>query len=606
MSKINILSSKIFNRISAGEVIERPASVVKELVENSIDAGANNILIEIIDGGITEIKITDNGCGIEKTELAKSILPHATSKISKVEDLDAIKTLGFRGEALASVVSVSKFTIETKTKDDEVGSILKCEGGENIDIFDSPSELGTTITVNNLFYNTPVRARFLKTPKSEENEITAVVARIILGNSNLKITYKADGKVIYQSFGEGLESAFLSIYGLETLKNCHFIQTEKNGVKIEGYISKPLFSKANRSYQTTFLNGRYIINQTVSSSISNAYAPYMMKRQYPLYLLLISLPNEYVDVNVHPNKIDVRFMNNQIVYGAIYSVISKVLDGTLDVLNIVVPEKKLEVEPKKQEYKFVNNSDDKFSFEKVTLNDSKVVKSIEEKQQESTGYNDIFLENKLYIEKLEKEKKNAEVQSEIKISKELKVIGQALNTFIVLEDGTDLYLIDQHAAHERLLFDKIVSNNKTKNYEIQPLLLPFILETNSSEYDFMLSKLDSLKEFGLDIEEFGGKSFKVSSIPVYLTNIDLKKFFNEILSDMNTLKNLTMKDLLMEKFAQKACKSAIKSGDKLDDSEIKALLDMIGGNLSLKCPHGRPVTVKITRNEIDKWFKRIV
>ncbi|MBQ0099028.1 MAG: DNA mismatch repair endonuclease MutL, partial [Firmicutes bacterium] len=414
MSKINILSSKIFNRISAGEVIERPASVVKELVENSIDAGAKNISIEIIDGGITEIKITDDGSGIEKTEISKSILPHATSKISKVEDLDDIKTLGFRGEALASIVSVSKFSIETKTKNDEVGTILKCEGGDSIDIFESPSELGTTITVKNLFFNTPVRARFLKTPKSEENEITAVVARIILGNSNLKITYKADSKVIYQSFGEGLESAFLSIYGLETLKNCHFIQTEKNGIKIEGYISKPLFSKANRSYQTVFLNGRYILNQTISSSISNAYAPYLMKRQYPLYLLIVSLPNEYVDVNVHPNKIDVRFMNNQIVYGAIYSVITKVLDGTLDVLNIVVPEKKLEVTPIKKEYKFVNNTDEKFSFEKVTVKDSAVINKIEEKQSQNNEVNDIFLENKAYLEKLESEKKNAEIQAEIK------------------------------------------------------------------------------------------------------------------------------------------------------------------------------------------------
>jgi len=623
--KINLLSSKIYNRIAAGEVVERPFSVVKELVENSIDSGADNIQIEIENGGISSIKITDNGCGIEKSELKKALLPHATSKISKLDDLDNICSLGFRGEALSSIASVSKITIISKPKDQELGGTISCDGGDFNDISDCVTLDGTTIIVNNLFYNTPVREKFLKSERSEENEITATVSRFIMGNPSISFKYIVDGKTIYNSFGDGFDSAIACIYGIDTISNCYYIDAEKNGIKINGYIGKHNFTKGNRSYQTTFVNGRYVVNQTISSSISNAYSSYLMKRQYPFYVLRITLPTEIVDVNVHPNKLDVRFANNQIVYGALYSVISKVLDGSSEVLNIV--KTNTDNNDKNTDDNIVNyathnanKNDIKPKFEPLVFNDSESIKFNEEefKTKETQNSNndviDIFAENKLYLEKIEKEKierlnnnnNNSIVQDNITSLKEIRFVGQVLNTYLVFEDGIDLYFADQHAAHEKILFDKLNQSLTNANIISQPLLLPFVLNVNSSEFDFLLSKIDLLNSIGIEISEFGINAFKVSAIPSCLIDMNLKNFFDDILNDLTSLRNLTVNDLLIEKLAQKACKSAIKSGDKLSQLEIDTLLEKLKENIGLKCPHGRPVVIKITRMEIDKWFKRIV
>ncbi len=626
--KINLLSSKIYNRIAAGEVVERPFSVVKELVENSIDAGATNIEIEIENGGISCVKITDNGSGIEKSELKKALLPHATSKISSVKDLDNIMSLGFRGEALASIASVSKINLLSKPIFQEIGATISAEGGEMSEVSDSAINDGTIISVNNLFFNTPVREKFLRSEKSEENEITATVARFILGNPSISFKYIVDGKVIYKSFGDGFESAMACVYGVDCLDNCFYIDTVKNGIKINGYIGKHFFTKGNRSYQTTFINGRYVVNQTVSSAIANAYSSYLMKRQYPFYVLSISLPSEIVDVNVHPNKLDVRFANNQIVYGSVYSVISKVLDGSSEALNIVSNDKKYnnektEINPSEIKGEYITHN--AINAEKkpftITLNDSKPldqnysIKFDDKNMQfnaDSNNDTDIFAENKLYLEKLEKQKqeieqKNKEIIQESLVNlTEIRYIGQALNTYLIFEDGKDLYFADQHAAHERILFDKLNSAVKNARIDTQTLLLPYIINVNSIEYNFLLTKLDVFNSMGIEISEFGRNAFKVSAIPTFLVNINLKTFFDDILSDINELKTFTVNELLLEKLAQKACKSAIKSGDKLSESEITILLDKLKENIGLKCPHGRPVAIKITRTEIDKWFKRII
>ncbi|MBE5749913.1 MAG: DNA mismatch repair endonuclease MutL [Clostridiales bacterium] len=623
MSKINQLSSKIYNRIAAGEVVERPFSVVKELVENSIDAGADNIVIEIQNGGISSIKITDNGSGIEKSELKKALLPHATSKISTIKDLDNITSLGFRGEALASIASVSKINIASKPKDQEVGAQISAEGGEMQEVTDCAATDGTIITVNNLFFNTPVREKFLKSERSEESEISSTVAKFILGNPNISFKYVADNKVIYQSFGDGFESAMACIYGADVINECFNIDTEKNGIKIRGYIGKHHFTKGNRTYQTTFINGRYIINQTVSAAIANAYSSYLMKRQYPFYVLSLELPSEIVDVNVHPNKLDVRFANNQIIYSSIYSVVSKVLDGTSEAINIVAKSQNIpnetvnnyttpkepvaKKETQKEEYE--SQKWNQFVFcdvgKKAEKDYTTIEKQIETKKQDGV---DIFAENKAFLEKLAKEKEDKikQEQTTITIEKELKVIGQALNTFLILEDGQDLYFIDQHAAHEKLLFDKINKAYSDGDMIKQPLLIPFVLNVNNEEYQFILSKINVIYDMGIEISEFGRNAFKISTVPAFLSDINLQKFFNDILNDLDVLKSLTLNDVLFEKLAQKACKSAIKAGDKLSQIEIDTLLNELKNNLGLKCPHGRPVAIKITRTEIDKWFKRIV
>ncbi len=626
--KINLLSSKIYNRIAAGEVVERPFSVVKELVENSIDAGATSIEIDIESGGISCIKITDNGYGIEKSELKKALMPHATSKISSLKDLDNIMSLGFRGEALASIASVSKITILSKPKLQEIGASISADGGDVKEIADCAMNDGTIISVNNLFYNTPVREKFLRSERSEENEIAATVARFILGNPTISFKYVVNGKVTYQSFGDGLESAMACVYGVDSIENCFYIDTEKNGIKINGYIGKHFYTKGNRGYQTTFVNGRYVVNQTIASAITNAYSSYLMKRQYPFYVLNIALPTEIVDVNVHPNKLDVRFVNNQIVYGSIYSVVSKVLDGSSEALSIVsvsdtIKNENTQINTDKKAYDYVthnNKNTSKNTFEILLCdseykNENKSLKFDDKSKYLSSGKSDevdIFAENKQYLEKLERQKQELKqnneniIQDSLTNLTEIRYIGQALNTYLIFDDGKDVYFADQHAAHERILFDKLNLAVKNAKIDMQALLLPYVINTNSLEYDFLLSKLDVLNLMGIEISEFGRNAFKVSAIPTFLVEMNLKTFFDDILSDINELKTFTVNELLVEKLAKKACKSAIKSGDKLSKSEIEVLLDKLKENIGLKCPHGRPVVIKITRTEIDKWFKRIV
>lgn len=622
MGKINLLSSQIYNRIAAGEVVERPFSVVKELVENSIDAGATNIEINILDGGISSIEICDNGSGIEKDELNKAILPHATSKISTIDDLDNIMSLGFRGEALASIASVSKLTITSKTKNQELGAQIYCEGGNIDNVTDCGASDGTIISVKNLFYNTPVRAKFLHSARSEENEISAMVARFILSYPNVSFKYTADDEVIYQSYGDGIESAMVCVYGAEIINNCLRINVEKNGIIIDGYLGKQNFTKGNRSFQTVFLNGRYVVNQTISAAISNAYASYLMKRQYPFYVLSITVPTEIVDVNVHPNKLDVRFANNQIIYGSLYSVVSKVLDGSSEALNIVVDNTKKTptfTNDTKQDYATHKSVlSDVLKFKKEVIEEKNVMRLnladsspqfnetiIEEKQNENNPP-DIFAENKAFLESLEKKNQEKLSQETIAIKKQLNFIGQALNTFLIFDDGLDLYFVDQHAAHERILFDKINESYSKQEIITQPLLLPFILNVNAIESNFINSKLQILNQMGIEIYEFGKNSFKISALPSFLTQMNVQAFFNNVLSEIDGLKNITMNDLLADKIAQKACKSAIKAGDKLSQLEIETLTQKLNENIGLKCPHGRPVAIKITRMEIDKWFKRII
>ncbi len=631
MAKINILSSKIYNRISAGEVIERPYFVVKELVENSIDAGATSVLIETENGGISSIRISDNGFGIEKSELEKAIMPHATSKICSLKDLDNITSLGFRGEALASIASVSKLTILSKTKEQGIGAKLEVEGGDIIKLTDFASTDGTEITVNNLFYNTPVRAKFLHSERSEDGEITNTVARFILSNPNISFKYISNGKTVYQSYGDGFESAMACVYGIDSINNCHYINTEKHGITLCGYIGKPHFTKGNRSYQTVFLNGRYIVNQTIQASISNAYAPYLMKKQFPFYVLSLNVPTEIVDVNVHPNKLDVRFQNNQIIYGCIYSIISKVLDGSSEVLSIISNNKKTDCSTTKNVLDYATHNNGEFiksklsndeikrvkQFDKIVFSDvgAKPISSDKDEDFRLTKPNlkvDIFAENKAFLESLERKKAESQNITKIEqvsmgIKNDLRFVGQVLNTFLIFEDGAEMFVVDQHAAHERILFDEINKTFSENSFTAtQPLLLPFVLNVNYKEFNFLTEKREVLNNMGIEITEFGRNSFKISSVPTYLSQMNLQKFFDDVLSDLDGFRNIDAKELLMEKFAQKACKAAVKSGDKLSQSEVEVILEKIKNNLGLKCPHGRPVVVKISRTEIDKWFKRII
>lgn len=693
MSKINILPAKVYNRIAAGEVVDRPYSVVKELVENAIDAGATEITVEIEQGGKQLIRVIDNGCGIERDDLQSAFLPHATSKIAQAEDLDRILTLGFRGEAVASIAAVSKMTITSKTPDGKCYS-LRSDGGELGTITEAAGENGTEVSVEMLFYNTPVRLGFLKSDKGEETDITNFVSRFILCRPDIAFTYCANGKKVLQSFGGGADEALVSVYGAATLAECIQINANKHGIRIRGYIGNQNFSKPNKSYQSVFLNGRYIVNATIAAAISNAYGSYLMKRQYPFYVLYIDVPTEIVDVNVHPNKADVRFADNQIIYGNIYSVISAVLDGQTMALEYIVQDKlpnvekpiknnlsafvqeknvaqiKEKIEPKKETKTFgfatltyeeaqreietsapafvaqkqkialpfenveerkgftphaklgeytvshepetpvKNRKPNKHGAEKLhekfpdlffertilEVNDPAYEKAKKEGKQE-----DYFEENKRLLAELETKNK----QNRIDVST-CTYAGKLFNTYLLYERKDEFFIIDQHAAHERLIFNRLKEQMQNRTVAQQPMLLPYTLDLNAFESTFIRERMQSIQDMGFDIVEFGDTSFKISAVPIDLQNIDLAKFFNEILGDISGFRSIKLEDLLKDKLASAACKAAVKGGMDLTKEEIDALFALMDGDMGLKCPHGRPVVVKMTRTELEKMFKRIV
>ena len=670
MAKINILDSSVYNRIAAGEVVDRPYSVVKEFVENSLDAGAKNITITIERGGKDLIQVTDDGAGIEKSELRSAFLPHATSKISKAEDLDDIRTLGFRGEALASIASVSNARIRSRAAGASEAYEITCSGGKMGEVIPCALGAGTEITAENLFFNTPVRARFLRSDKGEEGEISNFVSRFVLGNPNVSFRYIADGKLVLQSYGGGLEEAVASVYGSSVISQCYKLDAVRHGIRIHGYLGKPSFTKANRTYQNTFVNGRYVVNNTVSSAVSNAYGSYLMKRQYPFYVLFIDVPPEVVDVNVHPNKADVRFENNQVIYGSIYSVVSAVLDGNASALDYVAGEKS--AAPMQEESKTLSETAEKKGAEteyhagksgvshgnagtaaalgssaaeraftdellenykkESTLSDTDQEKKYDfrkeyevlmhmPKRSEYTGgpqivfhdsgapaaqraetpAADVFAENKQYLQALEQKAKQQKF-----IFENAQFRGVLFNTYLLYEEGDNVYLIDQHAAHERLIFDRLKEEMETRKVARQPMLIPYVLNLNREEFAFLSEQKSILEEMGFEMEEFGTNCYKVSAVPMDLQGIDLESFFGEILKEVGTLRAIKLSDLLRDKLAMAACKHAVKGGMSLTESEKQKLFEMLHGDLGLKCPHGRPVAVRLTKTEIEKMFKRIV
>lgn len=670
MAKINILDSSIYNRIAAGEVVDRPYSVVKELVENSLDAHAKNITVAIERGGKDLICVTDDGDGIEKSELRAAFLPHATSKIAKVEDLDDIRTLGFRGEAIASIASVSRMRIRSRARGAEEAFELSCAGGTLGEVSPCPLGEGTEISVENLFYNTPVRERFLRTDKGEEAEISSYVSRFVLGNPQVSFRYYIGGKLALQSFGGGEEEAVAAVYGGAAVQQCYRIDAVKHGIRLHGYLGKPSFTKPNRTYQSVFVNGRYVVNNTIASAIGNAYGGYLMKRQYPFYVLFVDVPPAVVDVNVHPNKADVRFENNQVIYGCVYSVVSAVLDGNAAALDFVVgakdaaaagdvskqedAPKMAEVSPSELEnrneiaenavlHSTVSETDrekDLFSFappsqmrggERVVFHDSGAHPAAPAAEKTGLPFpeaapagavypktspagagpsasslgEDIFAENKRFLEEQERMAREKAKQQKF-VFENAVYKGSLFNTYLIYEEGDNAYIIDQHAAHERLIFDRLKAEMEARKVVSQPMLVPYILTLNREEGAFFAEHLATIREIGFDIEEFGGGSFKISAVPLDLQDIDLSAFFADVLAEVGTLRAIKLSELLRDKLAMTACKHAVKGGMLLTDAEQQALFAMLHGDMGLKCPHGRPVAVRMTKAEIEKLFKRIV
>ena len=688
MAKINILPANIYNRIAAGEVVENPASVVKELVENSIDAGATQIEVYIEQGGKQLIRVVDNGCGIAYDDLQSAFMAHATSKISKAEDLENILTLGFRGEALASISSVSKTRITSKTEKGKCYS-LSCNGGLLGKISESVGENGTEVRVETLFYNVPARFKFMKSDKSEESSITNYVSRLICSKPDVAFTYYVDGKMVLQSFGGGMEEAFVSVYGAAALRNCYQINVEKHGIHLWGYIGNQNFSKPNKTYQSLYLNGRYVVNSTLALAIGQAYQSYLMKRQYPFYVLYVDMSPELVDVNVTPNKTDVRFTDNRFLFGMITNVISAVLDGQPKGLGYLVGEASMQTQETVEEQSSIAETPFKvsnptpqqsvfkrmeeltkaamstepiFDYERAKREikeDFSALKKksevpfpeVEEKKaelQEETpkmsfdeaffsrrnqkmgktkaealreffpdtsfrrsslrlddpGYQanpiDYFAENKKYLASLEGQK-----QDKIDVS-DCVYAGKLFNTYLLYERGDDVYIIDQHAAHERLIFNRLKEQMQNRSVVKQPMLLPYELSLNAFEGDFIREKMQEILSIGFDIEEKADNVFYVTAIPLDLQSMDIASFFHDVLGDVGGYRAIKLEEILKDKLASAACKAAVKGGMDLTQSEIAELFRLMDGDMRLKCPHGRPVVVKWMKKELEKMFKRIV
>ena len=631
--KINLLSADVYNKIAAGEVVDRPYSVVKELVENAIDAGATQITVEIEKGGKKRIRVTDNGGGIAREDLPLAYSAHATSKLQTASDLFAIHTLGFRGEALASVAAVSRMEIVSRTEGADAFS-LACEGGVLGEVLPAAGAQGTVVTVDDLFYNVPARLKFLKSDTQEEADIGGVMARFLLARPEISFTYLADGKVKYRSFGDGLAAAVVAVYGANTLENCLEIRAEKHGIKLYGFLGNRNFYKANRTYQSLFVNGRSVVNQTVGAAITNAYASYLMKRQYPFYVLFLDVPLEVVDVNVHPNKADVRFADNQIIYGCVYSVVSAVLDGNSKALEYLVQVPKTEPAPQKEVaapapvWNTPNVSAPQADVEappapqmtyaeakKELAFDISIPKGSEPRflEQERAVMEvrapakaqpeaDAFEENKKFLLAQDAARiRQPRMETDALVYK-----GELFRTYLIYQSGDCAYIVDQHAAHERILFDKLKEKWETRSVVSQPMLVPFIYNGNAQEFAFLERNFPVLREIGFDIEAFGDTSVRVSAVPAELMGIDLDSFFGEVLSAMESLRAIRLTDLLRDKLATAACKAAVKGGDLLTEQEVRTLIERMNGDMAMKCPHGRPAVVKLKKTEIEKLFKRIV
>ncbi len=619
--------------IAAGEVVEKPASIVKELVENSIDAGASSIIVEISDGGQTKIVISDDGCGMNKDDILMSVLPHATSKVEQPQDLDAISTLGFRGEALSSISAVSEVTIMSKTADAEFGYKAKFDEGKLDTIDEINCEKGTRIEVANLFYNTPARLKFLRKPRTDEADITDFVERLMMAYSNISFKYYVDGKLKFQTMGSGLKDNIYTIYGKEVFDNLIEIDVTKNDYHLHGFIGRPEIAKPNRNYQTLIIGKRYVRNQMISSSVATAYENFLMKGKFAFYVLFLDLPANTVDVNIHPTKMEVKFENSNFIYGFVLDAVSQALYSTNYSKSIEFIEPKSQTSLQEDLPKFQAKPLEKdfgVSFKQKTNTGEEIVLKApvaDEDQSNHVKPEDIDLslrfednltfnkpslmeqiaseinEDQNQVQKPEQFKKETvQVQDFNKLMENrYEFVGRVFETYIILQQGSDVLLIDQHAAHERILFDKFMAQIKQENIIKQDLMFPYTFDLKDKDTAKILDLCPNLQKMGFDICQFGNNTFKISSVPVLLQNISLKEFIDILLAENYGPKSQS--DIIHDRIATMACKSAVKGGDSLSQGEIDYIIEKIQQGVLL-CPHGRPFVVKISRSQLEKWFGR--
>ncbi len=622
MPRINVLDYNIINKIAAGEVVERPSSVVKELMENSIDAGATGITVEIKDGGISLIKITDNGCGIPKAEVSSAFLSHATSKLTEIEDLETLMTLGFRGEALSSIASVSQVEMLTKTKDADAGTRIEIHGGETVSIQDAGCANGTVITVRNLFYNTPARRKFLKKPAVEAGYISDIITRLALGNPSVAFKYINNGTILIQTNGKNdLKSVILSIYGKDVAQKLISVDYKgANDYRLTGFIGKPESSRSNRSYESFFINSRFTKSQLMASAVEECYRPRIMSGRFPFFVLNLNAPAAGIDINVHPTKLEVRFSNDEQIYDFIEKAVKKAFES-----EVLIPKANLTDKPSLETFQnvFHNIPYELYENDKKPLaihgkmsyngnipiaTDLAPLDNILDNavSEQSTAY-------KTTPEQSPETNADRSVCLPMEESKPFfsnyKIIGQLFNTYWIVEQEGSMYLIDQHAAHEKVLYDEFVTRFKSEGIVSQSLVSPMAVKLNESEYEAVRANIDLLNSFGFELDDFGSNTYAIRSVPNIFNSPSEAGFFMDIvdkLASMSTaVKNIY--DAKLDAIAMISCKAAVKGNNRLSYAEAKELIAKI---LKLEnpfnCPHGRPTIIEITKYEIEKMFKRIV
>lgn len=647
MGRINLLGPGVFNMISAGEVVERPSSVVKELVENSIDAGATEISVFIEDGGIRRISVSDNGSGILKDDMRAAFLPHATSKLCEIADLDTIATLGFRGEALASIASVSEVTLVSRADGADAARKIRLEAGKVTEESEDSRAKGTSVTVENLFFNTPARLKFLKKASTEQGYVEDAVEKIVLANPSLKITLTSEKGVLLAHDGGNLADAMADVY--PHLDMPRFIAVDRvssSGVRVSGYVSAVDYTAPTRSRQTVIVNGRVVENDTVSAAVDKAYRDYLVKRTFPMYVLDVIVPFDEVDVNVHPAKAEVRFRNKNAVFGAVFRAVdeaikasfgsekhgfSPVSTGSADAAAIYeqtaidtaalfgdMPE---------------NTSSDRLGAKENPVRDlpfnlgslrgigvSRAGRAAEKRIPSyeidgahlyggtpADGKDDLYDDAYALSKISEDEDKDFANSSNTRFRLfDGEVVGQVFDTYLIVERADVVYVIDQHAAHERVLYDKL-SASLSSEFS-QSLLIPYKLRLSGAEEEYFDKIMPALNDMGFAIEKKPG-SYLVYAVPEPVVRMNIEKFVAALFENMLDDGELKLTDLLKDVVCRDACRAAIKGGEHLTRRQIEYVLSNLideEGNLPQKCPHGRPAVVALTKRDFEKMFMRVV
>ena len=632
MKRINILDEHTSNKIAAGEVVERPSSVVKELVENSIDAEAKNITIEIEEGGCSLIRIIDDGNGIHKDDIKKAFMPHATSKIKDAEDIYSILTLGFRGEALASIAAISKVNLKSKTEADEFGTEIIIEGGAIHSTNDIGCNKGTIMEVRDLFYNVPARKKFLKSISREGSLIGDIINRIALSNPDISIKFYNNGKKVLHTYGTGnLKDVIRTVYGKTISENIIYFESKEEDISLYGYIGKEEISRGSRNNQSIFVNGRYIKNKTIVAAVENAFKSFATVNKFPFFVLFLEVYPEFVDVNIHPTKAEIKFKEDRIIFKKIFDLVHKAFK--LEVFNdFYIPEEEKEDNEDRNKIDEVENIS--FNMEVVTREEEIYKEPIINKDLDNLSYDDIKKEEELYkalknsnvvynnnnINKSEPsvvfEERNQINEDRKPLNNEinriakfpgLKVIGQFNKTYILAEYDEVLYIIDQHAAHEKILFEKYLKNIEDGDIVVQTLLVPTLIDLTTDDYCYFEENIDIFIKAGFIIEKFGGNTIAIKEVPYFLGKLDARNLFINILDNIKSLGSGKTTEVKYNRIATLACKAAVKANDYLNEIEMERLInDLRYIDDPFHCPHGRPVIIKFTNYELDKKFRRIV